>query len=283
MDAQTAARLLGGKAKGNRVYCPGPDHSSKDRSLSVLFTPTGFIVTPFSARDNWQDCKDYIKTKLGISDNWKPDPTKFKPAEKGDEQNYEWSMEIWDKSRPVGDTLAAKYLASRSIPIDLPCIRYHPRLAMERGSYHPSLVAIYRDIKTNEPRGIQRTFLTSDGHKIDRWMLGPSKGAAIKIDEDEDISNSIAIGEGLETCLSAKRLGMPPVWALMSSGGVEAMPVLDGIDSITFLAERDNARQNEMATKRAARNWLLKGREVSIYFPRDGKDMNDAIRTNGNA
>lgn len=282
MDPQHAAKLLGGRARGNRVSCPGPGHSNKDQSLTVVFTADGFIVHSFSTSDNWQECKDYVRSRLGISDNWKPDPTKFKPAENDDDRNFEFAMQIWDQATAVTGTLAERYLTGRAIAADLPCIRFHPRLKID-GQFAPALVAIYRDILTNEPCGVQRTFLTPDARKIDRRMLGPSRGAAIKIDDDDQVTSSITVGEGLETCLSARRLGLSPSWALMSSNGIREFPVLDGIETVTFLAERDNRRQNEMATKEAARRWIGAGREVNVYFPRSGKDMNDAIRTVGNA
>lgn len=283
MTPQEAARLLGGRARGNRVSCPGPGHSKGDQSLTVVFTADGFIVHTFSSSDTWKECKDYVRTKLGIADDWKPDPAKFKQSEDPDERNFEFAMEIWDKSHPAGDTIVAKYLAGRSIPLteEISAIRYHPRLKYD-GSFYPSMVCIYRNILTNEPCGVQRTFLRKDATKVDRRMLGPSAGAAIKIDDDDAITTSITVGEGLESCLSGRRLGFSPSWALMSSQGVTDFPVLNGVETITFLGERDNRRQNEFACKAAARRWIGQSREVNIHFPRIGKDMNDAIRAIGN-
>ena len=42
----------------------GPGHSSKDRSLSILITGSGFIVHSF-AGDDWRVCKDYVRSRLG--------------------------------------------------------------------------------------------------------------------------------------------------------------------------------------------------------------------------
>ena len=63
-----AAKLLGGDVSGNRVLCPGPGHSSADRSLSIKFdpgAPDGFVVHSF-AGDDPIVCKDHVRTVLGL-------------------------------------------------------------------------------------------------------------------------------------------------------------------------------------------------------------------------
>lgn len=282
MDPKSAARILGGEARGNRVSCPGPGHSKSDRSLTIVFTGDGLVVHSFST-DQWQECKDYVKSRLGISDDWRPDPSKFKPPEDPDDRNFEFAMRIWEQSIPIGGTLAEKYLSGRAIHAsgDIQCIRFHPKLKLN-GDFHPAMIAIYRDIITNEPRGIQRTFLTPAARKIDRRMLGPSAGAAIKIDDDDAVNASLTIGEGLETVMSGRRIGYSPAWAVMSVSALSEFPVLPGISALTLLGEHDTRAQSQTACKTTARRWLNAGRDVFAYFPRRGKDMNDAIMAVGN-
>ena len=73
------ARLLGGEVVGrNILLCPGPGHSPKDRSLQVTLdarAPDGIVVHSF-AGDHWQDCRDYVRERLGLP-----------PWEPGDEQD----------------------------------------------------------------------------------------------------------------------------------------------------------------------------------------------------
>ena len=79
------------------------------------------------------------------------------------------------------------------------------------------MVALFRDIVTNEPCGIHRTFLDIAGRKLGRKMLGGAGGAAIKLDADEDVTLGSFIGEGVETCLAASLGSFRPVWALGSA------------------------------------------------------------------
>ncbi|WP_160168919.1 AAA family ATPase [Bradyrhizobium sp. Ai1a-2] len=63
---------MGGEVTGNQVLAPGPNHSPKDRSLSIKIDPAapgGFVVTSF-ANDDPLACKDYVRERLGI--RWEP-------------------------------------------------------------------------------------------------------------------------------------------------------------------------------------------------------------------
>lgn len=67
MNPALAAKLLGGVVDGkDRVLAPGPGHSPKDRSLSVLFSSDGYAVHSF-AGDDWKLCRDYVATALGLN------------------------------------------------------------------------------------------------------------------------------------------------------------------------------------------------------------------------
>jgi putative DNA primase/helicase len=155
-------------------------------------------------------------------------------------------------------------------------IRYHPALWYQ-GRTTPGIVYLFRDIHTDEPRGIHRTFLTADGEKIDRKMFGPVKGAAIKLDADDEVTYGLTIGEGVETCLAARQLGFRPVWALGSADAIKVFPVLPGIEALTILAETDKTGANERAVAECARRWQAAGREVLVVASKTGGDINDAI------
>ena len=75
-------------------------------------------------------------------------------------------------------------------------LRYHPTLR--------AMLALFRNIVTNEPQAISRTFLDHRASKKDRKFMGPVGGAAIKLDADDDVLSGLHIGEGIETCMTAR-------------------------------------------------------------------------------
>jgi hypothetical protein len=137
------------------------------------------------------------------------------------------------------------------------------------------MVALFRDIHTNEPCGIHRTFLDNSGRKLDRKMLGRASGAAIKLDADEHVALGLYVGEGIETCLSAREAGFRPVWALGSANAIGRFPVLSGIEAINILGELDDGGANDNAANTCAARWIEAGRDALIVKPLTGGDLND--------
>ena len=141
------------------------------------------------------------------------------------------------------------------------------------------MLTAFRTIAGDRLVAVHRTFLSPDAKKIDRQMLGPVKGAAIKIDADQDVEQGLSIGEGFETCLAARMLGFRPVWALGSAGAIADFPVLAGIDALTILAETDDRGANERAARRCGNRWASTDREVILATPRVAGDMLDALQS----
>jgi putative DNA primase/helicase len=213
------ARTLGGEVVGrDRVLAPGPGHSPRDRSLSVMLDPTtpdGFVVHSF-ANDDWRACRDHVAARLGITrDRTRavvastPPPRLIRPAAAN-------GLALWKEATSAAGTLAEQYLKSRSLTLPERAdevLRFHPSCPF--GSVrHPCMVALYRDIQTNEPKAIHRTALTADGRKIDRKALGPKGGCAIKLSADDDVMAGLTIAEGIETALAGMAINFRPAWAL---------------------------------------------------------------------
>jgi putative DNA primase/helicase len=291
------ARALGGEVTGRQVLAPGPNHSRRDRSLSVRISsdaPGGFIVASF-ADDSFDICRDYVADRLGLpSDFWRtkgqgpsrPAPT-FTPREPGPEPDHAAriarAVTIWHEAVPAQGTVVARYLASRGL--DLPegadVLRFHPRCpwrdeAENRTIYVPAMVAAMRSVTTDEPQGIHRTRLSADGAKVGRRMLGIAAGAAVKLDADDAVTTGLHIAEGIETALAARQLGFRPCWALASAGGIKGFPVLRGVEVLTILGENDDA--NRRAVEECAMRWHQAGREVVVVEPASGSDILDAMR-----
>ncbi len=288
LSPRTIANALGGDVAGrDSVSAPGPGHSHGDRSLSIKLdsgAPNGFVV--FShAGDDPLACRDHVRERLGLGP-WErgqgrgmlsraipsgPDPDQ--------ERRKTLALQIWSESRAPFGSVVEHYLRehrglelSRDIGSDV--IRYHGALFFDQGIRLPGMVCLLRDIVTNEPCGIHRTFLDrKTGEKIDRKMLGIARNAAIKLDSP---GSSLTIGEGVETVLSGRMAGLGPVWALGSSGAVRTFPVLKSLSEITILEENDPTSQRDVET--CARRYLAAGKPVNIVTPDIGNDLNDAWR-----
>lgn len=296
------ARALRGTVTGSQVLAPGPNHSARDRSLSVRLSEAsadGFIV--FShAGDDWRICRDHVAAALGLpSDHWRqerePDPAEIQRRREARERaeaqdradtlrRQRQALAMWQDGRDPRGTIVETYLRSRCL--DLPeevagdVLRFHPRCPWGSGAEAttvPAMVAAMRCVRTGEIVGIHRTALTPDGIKVGRKMFGTVAGAAIMLDAEDAITTGLAIGEGVETVLAARQLGVRPAWAMGSTAGIAAFPVLPGIETLTVLSEND-AGASAAACKEVGTRWHAAGRTIDILIPKIGKDMNDVLR-----
>jgi hypothetical protein len=201
-----------------------------------------------------------------------------------DQRNIAVVLRLWEEATPIAGTLAATYLKRRGLepPTGCDALRFHRSCPFGGGSY-PCMVALYRDIHTNEPKAIHRTALGTGGIKLDRKALGPIAGSAIKLSPDDEVTMGLVIGEGVETALAGMQLGFRPAWALGSAGGIKAFPVLAGIESLTVLVDNDEADRNgrragQDAAAACSERWTAAGREVLRVVPRRlGADMADLV------
>jgi putative DNA primase/helicase len=297
-DLRAIVRALGGEIAGGQVLAPGPGHSARDRSMSVRLSPSapdGFLA--FShAGDGWRACRDYVRDRLGLPRAaWKEDRGRYQrptlavrtavaPKPKDEPQRAPGAfsppdgdriaeaIQRWREGVDPQGTLAEKYLNSRALALaDFAgeVLRWHPGVG--------AMLALFRNLHTNRPQAISRTFLDAKARKLRRMFLGPVGGAAIKLDADDAVTMGLHICEGVETGMAARQLGLKPTWALGSAGAIAAFPVLSGIECLTLLAEHDDA--SERAVQVCAKRWHEAGREVLINQPRGpgAKDLNDVI------
>ena len=282
MTPQAIAKALQGDASGQSVLAPGPGHSRKDRSLSILIDPSapdGFRVHSF-ANDDWKDCRDYVKDRLGIrSGEYQPKPRLEAPCKAADDaKRVSMALALWRETEALQGTLAERYLDKRWCLLDEMSddIRFHKETWHKpSGRSHPAMIALMRDIRTNEPCGIHRTFLNPDATKLDRMMLGRAKGAVVKLSEDADVTNGLGIAEGIETSLSVMRDGFTPMWACLTAGTVKGFPVLAGIDALTVFADADFAGIN--AARKCVGRWRDAGCQANALIPEGGGDFNDEM------
>jgi len=229
--------------------------------------------------------RDHVRDALGLSAyGRRPRLPRRSPSisvapDKAAKRRSALALQFWNEARDPRGTLITPYLASRGLvlpdSVAGDVIRFHPTLMFD-GKPTCAMVALFRDIRTDEPCGIHRTFLDGAGRKLGRKMRGRASGAAIKLDADENVTLGLHVGEGLETCLSALLMGFSPVWALGSAGAIGTFPVLGGIEAITVLGEIDDGGANHRAAQTCAARWTEAGRETLIVEPLIGRDLNDA-------
>lgn len=264
INIKTAARLLGGDARGNRILCPGPGHSRRDRSLSVTFHADGSFTTNSFAGDDFRDCRDHVKAILGMSDDRaiivSAPPA---PISSGSLAARIAAMgRLWSQCIPIAGTLGERYLERRGLSYDGDGWRYRPTSR--------ALIGIITDALTGDAIGWHETILDPDGNKIDRRMHGRASGGVVRL-YDEEGATEVSIAEGIETALAT---GARPIWACLSSGIMQSLPVLPGIEQLTVFADHDPA--GVKAANEVGERWHAAGRRVTLTMPGLlGKDFDD--------
>jgi putative DNA primase/helicase len=300
------ARALGGEVSGRQVLAPGPGHSQRDRSLSICIEPAapdGFVVHSF-AGDDPLVCKDYARERLGLP-AWEPgdgqdrriDPVRIRTFDRtainrntqkrgrtdDDLLRIERAVAIWDKAQDPRGTLAQVYLNDhRKLILDDDLagsvLRFHPHCPWRNENtgatdHIPALIAVFRSIDDGTITAIHRIALNwPDGAKLGRRMLGPVQRSAVMLDP---IGAELAIGEGIETCMAARQLGIKPAWALGSTGSISWFPVIDAVKQLTILGETGKASQD--AIQFCTPRWRRAGKRVRIAMPTIGSDLNDEL------
>ena len=305
IDIRAIARALGGSVIGrDTIAAPGPGHSPRDRSLTIKLVasaPDGLVV--FShANDDWQTCKDYVRERLGLPP-WQPGDglgprvasSQVKEFDRAainaegerrehtanDVLRIKRACAVWDAGVDPRGTLAEAYLWSRALILDDAIagavLRYHPACPWrdeDTGAtiYLPALIAAFTSIDNGAVTGIQRIALTPEGRKLGRRMLGIVHRAAVKLDQAGD---TLHVGEGIETMMAARQLGLAPAWALGSAGMVAHFPITN-TRHLGICGERDEASAS--AVELCTRRWQAAGRQVQVVIPTVGKDLNDELQ-----
>ena len=298
MDLRTAARALGGEVSGRGIVCPGPGHSARDRSLSVLFSPSapGCFIVRSHAGDDDLAAKDWVRSRLGLDPRDGAGATfqHHSPAQAADDvptssavsDRTALALQLWREARQPTESPVARYLARRGLSLvdDVhEVLRSHPSCPFA-GNRTRAMIALVRNIVTDEPQAVHRTALDLAGNKIevngkDRLALGPIANGAVKLTVDEEVTNCLGVGEGIETTLSLRCLpefGASPVWSLLNAAGIASFPVLSGIECLWIAVDDDPAGRG--ASDLCADRWRWAGREVWLVKGRvPGSDLNDIV------
>jgi hypothetical protein len=308
MNLRSAARALGGELHADgSMLCPGPGHKRDDRSMSVRFVDgDNFTVNSF-ANDDWQVCKDHVRSVLGLAAFDGDSEKRLQEARQQRERQQrttgranlsEAASNLWDGGQdPRGTPAQHEYLTPRGI--ELPehvcyrVLRFHRAVPFRDEATGvlrkaPALIARFTPIVGDDEKpvtAIHRIELLGGGKHGVKKMLGSVAGQTIKLDPDEDVTMGLAIGEGIETTMAFSQvMQWRPVWAMGSVGAIARFPVLSGIDALTVIVDHDASMAGQQAAMEARKRWhrgvpdKVGGRDFYWHMPvKLGQDFVDVL------
>lgn len=291
MNAREIVIALGGRWYGAYGVAKCPTHDDIQPSLSVKDGDNGDVVLTCFAGCDWRDVKAALRDK-GLLPEWTGEAN-TKPAslltdaekarrqaerEVEEKRRIEYAQRIWQDAKDPTGTVVEIYLRSRAITLSPipPTIRFANLPHGPTELLLPAMVCAVQG-QDGDITGCHRTFLRADG-KVkapvtgNKMMIGKCRGGAVRFGK---AGEKLAIGEGIETCLSvAQECPDLPVWAALSTSGLKTVVVPDAVNEIVILA--DNDVPGEMAAKEAATRFLRDGKTVKTARPLR-KDFNDDL------
>jgi hypothetical protein len=194
---------------------------------------------------------------------------------------------LFAMSRPIGGTLAERYLRHRGIatPRNLESLRFHPRCYYRSGDGSapetwPAMIAAVTDLE-GKITGVHRTWLDKSGRgkapiASPRRAMGELLGNGVRFGAPLDV---MAAGEGIETVLSVRCL-LPrmPMIAALSSAHLAAIHFPETLRRLYVLRDNDPAGERAWAT--VLDRATAAGIEAIALTPGLG-DFNDDLRRIG--
>jgi hypothetical protein len=193
-------------------------------------------------------------------------------------------LQMWQAAVSIRGTLAERYLLeTRKLDLAIlpdidAVLRFHPRCPFDANS-HPCVIALFRDVETDEAAGIHRIALTASAEKIGRMMLGSwPRPRAIKL---RPPGKKLIVGEGIETTIAGgvHRNTIGAVWAMGSANAIAQLPVIPDIAELTILIDRDSNDVGPRSARTCSTRWSDAGHTVILLTPRQiGADFNDLLK-----
>lgn len=184
---------------------------------------------------------------------------------------------LWTESKKLkGADPVCQYLRSRGISIVPDNVRFcHNCYYADDKKRYPAMVSMVHNAD-GEPVSVHRTYL-AEVPKRKKLMPGKSglRGAAIRLMEIK--LDTLGISEGIETALSAAQLYGVPVWAAISSGGLESWEPPEDIRKIIIFGDNDSNYVGESAAYNLAKR-LCRDRIISVEIPEIVGDFNDVLQ-----
>lgn len=279
---------LGGRMTGPmRASVPGPNHSKRDASVSLLDTGTRVLYNTFSMRDSDAEVARYLEAHGVPVGGGKQRPLSNTERRRIADANAKHERERVAKaaSRWAEGYIAdiggcgRRYFASRHLSaatIALACrgglsVREHRD---ERGRL--SILKLARD-RNGKACAVQMTKLKSDGSgkrgdSLDRITWGVLRGAAVQVLAPAD--QALAVCEGLEDALAFYEIHKIPAWAALGASNLQQFEPPAGVKRL-FIAADGDAAGKEAAEKLFSR--LRSKLRVTFALPPDDLDWADVL------
>jgi putative DNA primase/helicase len=294
MTAAEIADALGGTSRSNGWWrCRCPIHASSGPTLALRDGERGLIVKCWAGchpRDVLVELRRRDLLNANAGDTAKPpDPAAERRRHESEavhrQQRITLARDMWRSAIPASGTVVERYLRSRGIEIPVPpSIRFigmHTSYGRHgpSGDRRPVMVAAVEHVDYG-PVGVSRTFLAIDGSckaTLDppRLFTGPVAGGAVRL---APATETLLVGEGIETCLAAMQATAMPAWAALSTSGLIALVLPSIVRNIVILTDNDANGAGKRAAYTAADRWLAEDRRVRIAMPpQPGTDFADVL------
>ena len=189
--------------------------------------------------------------------------------------------DLWAKSVVLSDSPGEAYLRSRGITIDLPASLRFLRKTRHKPSqaWLPCLLAGVTHWPSDNVVALHRTFLAPDAKTKTlaapaKMSLGPIGGGAVRL--GNPVADTLTICEGIETGLSFMQLSGIPVWACLSTGGMQAVTLPPTVRHIIIAADNDGPGLE--AAEAVLQRYQGHFETVEVVKPdTEGQDFNDVL------
>jgi putative DNA primase/helicase len=279
---QIAVGCGGAKRTARGFICRCPAHEDRSPSLSIGYGCHGNILVHCFAGCDTNSVIAALRERglwpwqLRIDRPSLPGSTRKIVGHHNDRTVI--ALRIWNTTQSAKKSLVQSYLARRGITVSIPTsLRVHLGLRHPSGGTWPAMVALVTRAMDDEPVAIHRTFLAQDGIskapvEPAKLMLGPCAGAVVRLGGQ---GQTLLIGEGIETSLSAMQATGHRTCAALSTSGLRGLTLPNDERDIIILADADDA--GKAAAKETAQRWVREGRRVRIARPPRGMDFNDLL------
>lgn len=280
-------------AGGAAAVVPGPGHSKNDRSLSLRLVKVDGeyrVIWHSFANDTPRDVFQHLGLAPGSAraatdverQRWKREREAEERRQRARDQAF--CSDIWRLTEPFEGSLAETYLWSRRLLLeDCGDIRFHPAAPRAKPRMegddrpmpapHPAMVAVVRD-RDGASMALHLTYLALDGKgkafgDRSRLMFGPMRGGAVHL---TPAGPTLALGEGIETCLAYRARTGLPIWAALTTSQYATFQVPRGVRKLVIAADGDPGGM-KAATTLAER--LCRVCDVEIDPAPEGSDWAD--------